>query len=276
MWVIENIKGWLFRTVMKGLGNHLCSRLIKKLMDSKFSRHLIPIFIKKFGVAKEEIQRPLASFSSLTDFFVREIDPHLRPIDSDPYTVISPVDGYIQSFGDITEDYLFEVKGKEYSFEELTSLESENSGYGGGKYIILYLSPAQYHHFHSPITGEGKQIAELGNQPLPVNAIGWKYGGHLLLHNHRVIFQIQNQSSEMLMVAVGALNVNSIIQNNFNSFWEKGEEIGNFSFGSTVVCLFQKGIIEWDHYLKEEAYLQVGERFACYNRKSDKRGKNHL
>ncbi|NGZ77782.1 archaetidylserine decarboxylase [Saccharibacillus alkalitolerans] len=218
--------------------------------------------MKMYGITEEELTRPLSDFRSLTDFFIRDIDPLRRPIDGEDSAVVSPVDGFVQCYGDIGEDCRFLVKGKAYTFEELTSMKAEDTAYAGGKFIILYLSPSQYHRFHSPLAGEGEQTAELGRRSLPVNKAGWKYGGRLLSFNHRVVFEIRRQSMSMLMIAVGALNVNSVIRSNPRPFWEKGEEVGYFSFGSTVVCLFEKGKIEWIGKLQEEMYLRVGERFA--------------
>lgn len=262
MRIIERGKGTWYRLLMRLLGGRLCSGALKRFCDSPISRHLIPAFVKVYDICVKEIEQPLTSFRSLSDFFIREIQLSKRPIDSDPSAIVSPVDGYVQSFGDIEDDRHFEVKGKRYSFEELTSLKAEGSNYGGGKFIILYLSPAQYHRFHSPSAGEGEKVAELGRRSLPVNAKGWRYGGRLLSLNHRVVFRIRRRSACMMMIAVGALNVNSIFQSNTCPFWGKGQEVGYFSFGSTVVCLFEKGTAEWIEGLKEEAYVQVGERLA--------------
>jgi len=262
MRIIEQGKGFIYRLSVRVLGGRLCSGALKRFCDSRFSRHLIPAFVSVYRISDKELEKPLTAFRSLSDFFIREIHPSRRPIDGDCSAIVSPVDGYVQSFGDITEDQRFEVKGKSYSFEALTSLNEESSNYGGGKFIILYLSPAQYHRFHSPLAGEGARVAELGRRSLPVNRNGWKYGGRLLSFNHRVVFQIRRRSVGMMMIAVGALNVNSVIQSNTRPFWGKGEEVGYFSFGSTVVCLFEKGTAEWIEGLQEEGYIQVGERLA--------------
>lgn len=256
-----------YRFVMRILGSRACSRSLKRFCDSAFSRHLIPVFVRVYRIEAREIGQPLKSYRSLTDFFVRDIHPGLRPIDPDPSAVVSPVDGYVQTFGDIADDSTFEVKGKRYSFEELTSMKLGYSGFAGGKFIILYLSPAEYHHFHSPASGEGRQIAELGRRSLPVNAAGWRYGGRLLTLNHRIVFEIRRRSSSVLMIAVGALNVNSIVSNNPRTFWRKGEEVGYFSFGSTVVCLFEREQIEWSETLREESRLRIGERIATWKQK---------
>lgn len=262
MRIIERGKGLSYRFSVRVLGGKRCSGALKRFCDSKLSRRLIPAFVKVYDISVKEIEQPLTSFRSLSDFFIRDIHPSRRPIDRDPSAIVSPVDGYVQSFGDITADRRFEVKGKTYSFEELTSSKTEGSNYGGGKFIILYLSPAQYHRFHSPSAGEGERVAELGRRSLPVNRNGWKYGGRLLSLNHRVVFRIRRRSASMMMIAVGALNVNSVIQSNACPFWEKGQEVGYFSFGSTVVCLFEKGTAEWIEGLEEEAYIRVGERLA--------------
>ena len=262
MLIAEQVKGKLYRLIMRMLGGKWSSGFVKRFCDSKSSRPLIPAFIKFYHIAEKEIQKPISHYQSLSDFFTRKIDLDLRPIDHYSASVVSPVDGYVQTFGDLTEDQLFEVKGKWYSFEELTSLQIEGTKYGGGKFIILYLSPSQYHRFHSPLAGEGMQVAELGRRSLPVNASGWKYGGRLLSFNHRVVFRIRRRAESMMMIAVGALNVNSVIPSSLRPFWEKGDEVGYFSFGSTVVCLFEKGSVEWIDSLQEETYVQVGERIA--------------
>ncbi|GGO06207.1 archaetidylserine decarboxylase [Saccharibacillus kuerlensis] len=262
MQAIERVKGSLYRAIMKVLGGRFLSSALKKFCDSKFSRRLIPAFSKGYGIAEEEITRPMNEFRSLTDFFIREIDLDRRPVDEDPLAVVSPVDGYVQCYGEITDDHRFEVKGKSYTFEELTSMKAADTNFGGGRFIILYLSPTQYHRFHSPLAGEGRLAAELGQRSLPVNKAGWKYGGRLLSFNHRVVFEIRRQSEAMLMIAVGALNVNSVVFSNPRPSWNKREEVGYFSFGSTVVCLFEKGQVEWIEGLREEAYFRVGERIA--------------
>lgn len=200
-------------------------------------------------------------FSSLHDFFIRELTKTARPIDRHAEAVISPVDGMLETAGVIENGDRFFVKGKEYSLAGLLGSQEAAKRYTGGTFLILYLSPANYHRIHSPVNAEVKRQYMLGNRSYPVNRLGLTYGKSPLSGNYRMINDLVMDNGKCCsVVKVGAMFVNSIHLTNTDPRWEKGEQIGYFSFGSTVVLLFEKDSIQMEG--QSGRPVKMGERIG--------------
>jgi phosphatidylserine decarboxylase len=237
------------------------SRLLKKFSSSRVSRHLIPSYIKVYGIDMKEVssERP---FSSLHDFFIRELNGYARPIDRESNTVISPVDGLLETTGEIEKGERFFVKGKEYSVSGLLGSIEAAKRYTGGTFIVLYLSPANYHWIHSPVNAAVERQYILGNKSYPVNRTGLTYGKSPISGNYRMINDLTMENGKSCaVVKVGAMFVNSIHMTNTDQKWTKGEKVGYFSFGSTVVLLFEKDSFKLEG-LKSGQPVKMGERIG--------------
>lgn len=188
------------------------------------------------------MEKELAEFSTLHELFTRRLKPGARPVHDAPKAVVSPVDGVIEDIGVIQENSEMEVKGKIYSVAEMLGDHEILGKYVNGKYIILYLSPSNYHRIHSPATGMVTKQWVLGRKSYPVNRLGLKYGVRPLAKNYRVITELKTDYGYLTIVKVGAMFVNSIEITHGGAEIKKGDEMAYFSFGSTVVLLFEKGI----------------------------------
>lgn len=256
------MKKLVYRRLVELSNGKFSSKVLKRISTAKLSKTLIPSYIKVFKIDTQEISRDIKDFKNLHQFFIRPLKEDVRPIEEGENCVISPVDARIESFGSITPHLLFEVKGKKYSLYDLLGNEDVASKYRGGQFIVFYLSPANYHRLHSPINGSVIKQYVLGQKSYPVNRLGLKYGKKPLSHNYRMITELIANNIHFSFIKVGAMFVNSIELTNTSKFWKKGEEIGYFSFGSTVVMLFEKDKVQFTNKVAQGVPIKVGEAFA--------------
>lgn len=257
------MKELLYRRFIELTNGRISSFLLRKAAYSSFSKNFIRNFSKIYGINQLELSQDLKSYRSLHEFFIRKLKEDARPIDERNNILVSPVDGKVEVFGDIVQGIEFTVKNKPYSLTDLLG-DSENvEKYKDGKYIVIYLSPANYHRVHSPLNCKVVRQYVLGRKSYPVNAIGLKYGKKPISHNYRMIHELKNHHHKHFsLIKVGAMFVNSIQLTNHSTTWVKGEEIGYFSFGSTVVMLFEKDCIEFCESLQNGQSIKMGEPIA--------------
>jgi phosphatidylserine decarboxylase len=198
---------------------------------------------------------------------------------------VSPVDGTIGAFGDISGETLLQAKGKAYTLTELLEDHEAAQRYQGGHYLTIYLAPYNYHRIHSLLDGQVTDFAYIPGELWTVSPLGLLYVPKLFARNERWISYLQHQHREYALVKVGATVVGRIrvkyherISNCPRALplhqrlptphaVAKGEEIGRFELGSTVVVLFQKGTIEWNA-LSVGQTVKLGEQIATLNRHS--------
>ncbi len=258
------------------------SRLVGNFAKKPVSRHLIPYYAKKFQIDLSPVKKPIDQFSNLLDFFIRELKPEARPIHPDPHTLTSPVDGVITQMGKIQDGTLIQAKGINYNLEELLASDTYSSTFTGGQFMTIYLSPRDYHRIHSPIAGEVTSLTYIPGKLYPVNLSGVRLFPRLFSQNERVISYIKSEAGLVALVKVGATNVGSIkvtfddsISTNNRKYQvlkekdyegsvtlKKGEELGRFEFGSTVILLFEPNQLEWIGDLTSGTSLQMGQPIA--------------
>ncbi len=234
------MKEKIYQLMIELTNGRWTSSLLRKFANSRASRRIIPSFAKQYKIDMTEMDRPIQEYTSLHDFFTRALIEGAREINHDEGTVVSPVDAVLEDSGSIQEDSSFRVKGKEYSVEEMLGSKRDTEKYLGGKYMVLYLSPSHYHRIHSPVEGMVTRKCTLGQKSYPVNKWGMTLGKYPLSKNYREITEVKHAGGFLSVVKVGAMFVNSIERTHSGDTLHKGEEIGYFSFGSTVVLLFEK------------------------------------
>ncbi|HJV46592.1 MAG TPA: archaetidylserine decarboxylase [Bacillota bacterium] len=272
--------------LMKLMPTHAISRLVGYLAEKSFSQGIIPIFAKKFDIAIEEAQKPIHEYKSLNEFFTRKLKPGMRPMSSNTADVVSPADGKIAAFGLINEGKLIQAKGVYYTVWDLLGIsKQEGKRYEGGKFITIYLSPRDYHRVHSPIRGKITDFTYLPGTLFPVNAFGVRAVDGLFAKNERLITFVESKAGRVGVVKVGATIVGSVkvvyhdhATTNVRAGQvqrsqlteahpiERGEEIGYFRFGSTVVLVFEKEAIEFQSDLRVGQKVKMGETIACMQR----------
>lgn len=257
------MKEKFYQRMIELTNGKLSSMLLKKIATSSLSRNFIHQYSRIYGIDMNEVSRDVNSFSSLQDFFTRTLKSEARPINQDVHKFVSPVDGKFESFGHIKDDGIFTVKNKRYSLFDLLGNDRLTKKYINGKFIVLYLSPANYHRIHSPFDSTVKRQYVLGQKSYPVNKLGLTYGKKPISHNYRMVSEMQyDMNKHYALIKVGAMFVNSIVLTNVSDEWEKGEEIGYFAFGSTVVLLFEKNTVEFTENVKQGYTVKMGEQIA--------------
>ncbi|PKR85144.1 phosphatidylserine decarboxylase [Heyndrickxia camelliae] len=253
------MKTWFYRLLIELTNHKFTSALLKKFSQSKISKFLIPSYAKVYNINQEEMLYDIDTYENLHEFFTRKLKPGVRSFVNDEKVITSPVDGVLEDYGIVESDKIITVKGKQYSILEMIGDEHRIKKYIGGKFLILYLSPSHYHRIHSPIDGEIITQYTLGTKSYPVNRYGLKYGKSPLSKNYRVITELKAQGNHLLFVKVGAMFINSIECMATHQNWQKGEEVAYFSFGSTVVLLFEKDTFEIQNHIHIPYDIQVGE-----------------
>lgn len=257
------MKQKLYQSLIELTNGKSSSMLLKTFAQSKWSAKLIPSYTKLYGIEIAEVAKTMPEFTSLHDFFTRQLLQEARPIVADQHVFVSPVDAKMESFGAITDNMQFTVKGKIYSIENLLGSAERAKRYRNGQFIVFYLSPADYHRIHSPVDGTVIRQYILGNKSFPVNQLGLTYGKKPISHNYRLITELKLvNDKQFAFVKVGATFVNSIVLSNASTTWKKGEEVGYFSFGSTVVMLFEKDTAVFTEKVVQGNHIRMGEAFA--------------
>lgn len=253
---------FFYRCFIELTNNKLTSKFLKNLSLSRWSKPLIQFYVIMFRINQNESKYEFSTFETLHDLFTRQLKNGVRPIVEGEQFVSSPVDGVLEDYGSIQADKNIIVKGKTYSIKEMLGKDQILNKYLDGKYIVLYLSPSNYHRIHSPISGEIIHRWTLGEKSYPVNKWGMKYGRAPLSKNYRTITELQHEQFCVAIVKIGAMFINSIVITDESTHLAKGQEFAYFSFGSTVVLLFEKDCFEINEELTIPVGVQVGEKIG--------------
>jgi phosphatidylserine decarboxylase len=258
------LKRWLYRFFIELTNHKFTSRLLRKFAQSKWSKPIIPSYAKIYNINQEEMLNDIHTYSNLHEFFTRKLKDGVRGFANEKDTLASPVDGVLEDYGTIDSDKEITVKGKKYSIKEMVGDEKRIEKFIGGIFLILYLSPSHYHRIHSPVDAQVISQYSLGDKSYPVNRYGLKYGKAPLSKNYRVVTELKHNKGNLLFIKVGAMFINSIECIAKHKDWRKGEEVAYFSFGSTVVLLFEKGTFSIPPNIKVPHEIRVGEAIGYF------------
>lgn len=250
----------LFRLLTELSSRKSISRLTGAFAKSRASRGLIPRFAKIYGIHVGDAEKQLSEYVSLNDFFTRRLRSGLRPIDRSEHTVVSPVDAAITGIGPISEGQIVNVKGQDYTVEELLNFSPRTVNYENGFYIVLYLSPTDYHRIHTPVDGTIIEKEHVPGKVYPVNEFGLRQMRRVLSRNERLITYMQHEGGEIAVVKVGAMNVSSIqYVTPLPDRVQRGDELAYFEFGSTVVLVMESDTFSVRSDLKVGSKVKMGE-----------------
>jgi phosphatidylserine decarboxylase len=246
--------------------------------EHRFTPHLIRWFAEKYGVNMDEAHNPdLGSYPSFNEFFTRALAPGARPLaDAD---FISPVDGAISQFGTIEHDQIFQAKGHHYSTAALVGGDTALADqFDHGSFATLYLSPRDYHRIHMPCDGRLTRMIYVPGALFSVNPTTARGVPGLFARNERVVCVFESAFGPFVLVLVGATIVGSMAtvwhgvvnpsRHDTVREWryedqdiviKKGDEMGRFLLGSTVVMLFQRGVLEFNFEWSATREIRMGE-----------------
>jgi phosphatidylserine decarboxylase len=216
-----------------------------------------------------------ASFNSLHDCFTRELKDGARPVDADPQIVVSPSDGIIGAHGAIAGTDLFQIKGAPYALADLLGDPAAVAAHRNGSFVTLRLTAGMYHRFHAPHDCRIDQVTSIFGDCWNVNPIALKRVERLFCKNERAVLRTQLKTGETLtLVAVAAVLVASVRLHFLDMVVKarqpgtrvfpcdaqvgKGEELGWFEHGSTIIVLAPPGFTFCDN-VAEGARIRAGE-----------------
>lgn len=259
----------------------ILSRLFGSFASKEFSL-LSQVFINKtytkaMNVDLSEFE-DVKSYTSLNKLFTRSLKVP-RIFDTSAQTFISPCDSFISACGDIKENLALQIKGFSYNVKSLLGdyiAKKEKDLLNDGTFINFYLSPKDYHRYHVPMDMTITKAVHIPGKLYPVNMKWLQKIQGLFIENERVVLECHTKEHKLFyMVFVGALNVGKMsfafdkgIQTNAKSgaqkcyiyphlALKKGEELGHFEMGSTIVMLFEKESFCLD--VKENLHVKFGQ-----------------
>lgn len=267
--------------------HHPVSRLAGKIAGSRFpplKNLLIQGFISVYNVnMAEAVSSNPKRYSSFNSFFTRPLAPGARPIAADKNSLVSPADGQLSQFGNINKDRLIQAKGKDFSLAALLGHTNQTgetvstahpnycSHFQNGKFATVYLSPSDYHRVHMPLDGKLTDMVYIPGKLFSVNERTARLEHELFARNERVVCFFDTEIGKVAVILVGAMIVASmatvwsgilppedkITHTSYQAgqvTLKKGDEMGHFQLGSTVIMLLPQ------HRFAFEASLELGQK----------------
>ena len=266
---------------------HLLSRMTGWLADVRspiwLKNRVIRQFIAHFEVNMAEAAEPdPEAYPNFNEFFTRPLAQGARPIDDSD--IVCPADGAISQFGAIDEGRIFQAKGQWFSARELLGGDEQRAAqFEDGEFATIYLSPRDYHRVHMPVAGKLVATSYIPGKLFSVNGVTAENVERLFARNERLVCYFDTAVGPMALVLVGAMVVAGI-----ETVWSgqvapplkvpmvidyhqtpaavelaKGEEMGRFKLGSTVILLFPKDSIDWDARYVAGTATRLGEPLAA-------------
>lgn len=269
-----------FAYIQYVLPQHLLTNVVGWLANSRtpwVKNFLIKQFIKLYHINmnEAEIENPEA-YPDFNSFFIRKLKPNIRPLATDPKAIASPADGTVAMMGQIHKNQLVQAKGMYFDIEKLLGGDvTLCEPYYDGTFATIYLAPNNYHRVHMPFNGKLRQTIYVPGKLFSVNQITSDLIPNLYSRNERLVCIFDTSVGPMVVIMVGAMIVGSIqmtwmekpiradriVTETFSTTSEikKGEELGYFKMGSTVIVLLPKGSAEWDAAISSNQTVKVGQ-----------------
>ena len=275
----------LFVALQRLLPKHALSRLIAKLAESKNTRlknALINRAIKTFDINMDEaISDDLTSYDSFNAFFTRQLKPEARPLANGAKVITSPADGVISQAGEISKNRILQAKNVDYSLARLVGDSKQAKQYENGIFSTIYLSPKDYHRVHIPADGQLLSTRYIPGELFSVNQQTAETVPNLFARNERLVCEFKSeQIGYFSVIFVGAMLVagietvwggmekrgpGAVRETDYSTQdikFSKGDEIGRFKFGSTVILLFPKKCISLENSIRPLNSIKMGEKIA--------------
>ncbi|MEM6604298.1 MAG: archaetidylserine decarboxylase [Pseudomonadota bacterium] len=277
----------LFVRIQYWLPQHLLSRVLGRLAAARSPRGLITWCIKTFArryevdFSEAEQSHPEA-YESFNQFFTRPLRDGVRPLcDSG---IACPADGVVSEFGRIDSGHLVQAKGRTYTLRDLLAGDEPRATlFAAGEFCTVYLSPRDYHRVHMPVDGELSSSCYVPGDLFSVNQATASSVENLFARNERHISYFETPIGPMAMILVGAMVVAGI-----ETVWQgqvappprritrwnhqepepkvrlnRGQEMGRFLLGSTVILLFTEGAVTWANRCEVGAAVRMGQQIAA-------------
>lgn len=275
----------LFLLLQRLLPKRLLTALVYRLARIRvpaIKDLLIRSFLKMYTVKLDELAKSVPNdFASFNDFFIRELKSDARPIDSSTLSIVSPADGFVSAVGHIEKNMLLQAKGLDYSLEDLLATDLHDArNFYDGSFATIYLAPFNYHRVHAPLAGELVAARFVPGTLFSVNQSTVSHLRGLFVRNERLICHFRTTAGPCVVIFVGAMNVGSITtpwtgelrprkgnivdnidlqESEVSLTVDKGDLLGWFNMGSTVIVLAPPGVCTWKSGLQAGDALRMGE-----------------
>ncbi len=267
------------------LTNRLPRRLATQFMGwfSKIEQPIVrdmSIAIWKYFSDLDLSEARKSSFTSMHDCFTRELKPGIRPLAMDPQVLASPVDAIVGAFGPIEGTRVFQAKGFPYTLEDLVGVEEDISDWVDGTFVTLRLTSSMYHRFHAPSDCSVEHVRYFSGDTWNVNPIALRRVEKLFCKNERAFIRTRLTGQgkpaglRIALVPVAAILVASIRMHfldvlfhlkyngaktiDCDAPFKRGEEMGWFQHGSTIIVLVPWGFNLVDG-LVQGSHVRMGQ-----------------
>lgn len=265
------------------LPQHLLSWLMGKLANCKvgwIKNNLIDFFCSMYAINLNEAEiQDSHTYPSFNAFFTRALKPGVRPINQTPKGICSPADGTIAQIGTINGQQLLQAKEMYFDLNSLFGGHTDAASlFTGGNFATIYLAPHNYHRVHMPFTGTLRKTIYIPGRLFSVNRMTSELIPNLYSRNERLVMIFDTDGGPMAVIMVGALIVGSmqtvwmdqpikgaktqIIEPAQTITLQKGDELGRFQLGSTVIMLFPQDKLDWTQHFSPSAPVMVGQLLA--------------
>ena len=261
------------------LPQHLLSRFAGLMANCRWpwlKNWLIKDFVKRYQVDLSLAQQEnVEDYPSFNHFFTRRLKPAVRPIASGVKQIASPADGAISQIGHIEQDTILQAKGFHFSLKTLLGNDEQLAArFRDGLFATIYLAPKDYHRVHMPLTGQLRETTYIPGKLFSVNQYTANHVPNLFSRNERLVCLFDTDTGPMVVILVGAMLVGSMqtvwpqeinhktpIRQTFadGPLLKRGEELGLFKLGSTVIVLLPKNQATWRADLQENTTVRFGE-----------------
>jgi phosphatidylserine decarboxylase len=238
-------------------------------------------FIARYGVDMlEALDADPGSYEHFNAFFTRALRPGSRPLEGDDESVLCPADGGVSAIGHVGNGMLLQAKGRHYSLHSLLGGDAARAApFANGHFATVYLSPRDYHRVHMPVDGRLREMTYVPGRLFSVNHATTRRMPDLFARNERLVCVFDTHLGPMALILVGALNVAGM-----QTVWSgpvtpphgqpmrtwryddanavklsRGEEMGRFNMGSTVILLFPTGRVGWRDDLGTGSSVRMGQ-----------------
>ncbi len=254
------------KTILTLAKRKFISKRYGKQMDKPSSTKKIKKFVSSLGINMAESQKAISEFTSFNDFFYRKLKPETRPIGEG---FVSPGDGRLLAFENVSDVHKFFVKGREFTLKEFLNDEKLAEEHKNDSLLILRLAPNDYHRYHFPFSGIASETTPIKGDYFSVSpyALASNFAKVFCENKREYCILSTKEKGKIVIAPVGATMVGGIIETYTpNITVEKGQEMGYFAFGgSTIVLLVNKNKIDIDSDILEntknkiETYVKMGE-----------------
>jgi len=278
----------LFILLQTVVPQHALSRITGWLADLRrpvwLKNGIVRLFVWHFGVDMTEAAQPdYRRYPNFNEFFTRALRADARPLAA--ADVVCPADGALSQLGAIAGDRLLQAKGRDFTVVDLLGGDTGRAAsYRDGHFATIYLSPRDYHRVHMPVAGRLTATRYVPGRLFSVNAVTAAHVDRLFARNERLVCHFDTERGPMAMVLVGAMIVAGIetvwtgrlappprepravdyIDTQAPVEFVRGQEMGRFFLGSTVILLFPQGAVTFEEHLEPGAQTRMGEPLGSF------------